>query len=166
MDDQDLLKHAQSGDEQAFQQLYLRHKNRVYAIALRLTTDIRTAEELTQDCFVHLWHKLALFDGRSAFTTWLHRLCINHCLGALRRQRHFWQRFQSAETDIATQHAGYQGLDRLVVRLPRQARLVFVLHALEGYQHDEIAVLLNIATGTSKAQYHRARNLLKEMLND
>lgn len=158
------MSHALNGDQQAFHQLYLKYHKRIYALALRLAGSAGVAEELTQDCFVHLWHQMDKFDGRSTFATWMHRVCVNQCLSGLRRQNKFWHRFLPERTVIASSNHDYQGLDKLLLKLPERARQVFVLFALEGYQHHEIAELLGIASGTSKAQYHRARSLLKEML--
>ncbi|WP_346429400.1 RNA polymerase sigma factor [Shewanella corallii] len=158
------IEQARAGDQQAFHQLYLKYRNRVYTLALRLAADIPLAEELTQDCFVHLWQQLHQFDGHSEFATWMHRVCVNQCLYSLRRHQRFWHRFLPGETDIEVHGHQYQGLDKMLLKLPQRARQVFVLHALEGYRHEEIAELMQIASGTSKAQYHRARQLLKEML--
>lgn len=91
---------------------------------------------------------------------------MNQALSSIRKQKSFWARFIPIESDIEPHSTdeGYQGLDKLILKLPERARMVFVLCAIEGYQHEEIAKLLGIAVGTSKTQYHRAKQLLQEML--
>ena len=169
-DDNDLVVLASQGDQQAFKQLYQRHHCRVYAMCFRLCHSASQAEEVTQNCFVRLWQKLPLFKGESLFTTWLHRLCVRQAINDLKAQQTFWQRF-IPQHDVDENHPALSmpakechQLDKLIARLPQRTRIVFVLCAIEGYQHDEIAKLLNMAVGTSKAQYHRARQLLQEML--
>ncbi len=156
---------AAQGDRDAFRALYDLHHQRVYALALRLSRCPSQAEDITQDCFVRLWQKLPSFRGESQFSTWLHKLAVNQSLTSIKKQKSWKQRFlglESAAEPIKTDD--YDELDKLIMALPERARIVFVFHAIEGYRHDEIASLLNIAIGTSKAQYHRARGLLKGML--
>ncbi|RLV60203.1 sigma-70 family RNA polymerase sigma factor [Parashewanella curva] len=156
---------AQRGDQQAFHQLYLIHHQKIMALAMRLAGDPRQAEEITQECFVRLWHKLPSFKGDSQFSTWLHRLCVNHALNMLKTQKSLWARFFNIDSAPEQSYFDeYQALDKVILTLPERARWVFVLHAVEGYQHNEIAEILKISEGTSKAQYHRARALLKEKL--
>lgn len=168
VDEQLLVAQAQQGDKVAFQQLYLRHQGRVYALCYRLSGQSQLAEEIAQDCFVRLWQKLPLFRGDSQFTTWMHALVVRQALNSVKQHKSFWARFlpiEASQAQSSGKEHNYDGLDKLIVRLPERARIIFVLHAIEGYQHNEIAKLLNLAPGTSKAQYHRARNLLKEMLS-
>ncbi len=138
----DLVARAQAGDQTAFRELYREHAGRVYALCLRLTGDGRDAEERTQDVFVRLWDKLSSFRGESAFSSWLHRLAVNVVLN------------EGLGID----------LERAIAELPDGAREVFVLYDIEGYGHGEIAQLVGIAEGTSKAQLFRARRLLREKL--
>ncbi|NKF50884.1 RNA polymerase sigma factor [Shewanella sp. WXL01] len=174
MSDPELVALARQGDKNAFHSLYLRHHGRVYAISLRMAGQASVAEDITQECFVRLWHKLAQFEGNSEFSTWLHRLCVRQAINSIKAQKSFWQRFVSHEqlnqqdqafADEHTSSTEYHQLDKLIVRLPERMRMVFVLAALEGYQHDEIAKLLGIAVGTSKNQYFKAKQLLQEMLS-
>ena len=158
----DWIIKAASGDRQAFRSLYELHHKRVYALALRLSGTPTIAEDITQECFVRLWQKLPSFRGDCQFSTWLHKLVVNQSLTTIKKQKTWAQRFLGIET--APEPTKVDELDRLILTLPERARVVFVLHAVEGYHHEEIADLLNIASGTSKAQYHRAHNLLKEML--
>ncbi|ABM26192.1 MULTISPECIES: RNA polymerase sigma factor [Shewanella] len=166
MSDFDLVALASQGNRAAFKQLYVNHHQRIYALALRLCGHVAQAEEITQECFILVWQKLPQFRGDSQFSTWLHSICVNQALSSIRKQKSFWARFIPIESDIEPHSTdeGYQGLDKLILKLPERARMVFVLCAIEGYQHEEIAKLLGIAVGTSKTQYHRAKQLLQEML--
>lgn len=165
---------AQQGDQAAFRTLYLANVGRVYALCLRLTGNASEAEEAAQDVFVRVWEKLASFRGESAFSTWLHRLTVNEVFQARRAASRRTKRVGLAADPLELEaapappspsaEAGTSDLDRAIARLPTGARAVFVLHDVEGYQHDEIAGLLEIAEGTSKAQLFRARRLLREML--
>lgn len=164
------VRRAQQGDQAAFQALYRDHVGRVYALCLRLAGNPGEAEEYVQDVFVRVWERLGSFRGESAFSTWLHRLTVNVVLHARRSAARRSGRVRLAEDPLelesvaapATAPAG--DLGQAIARLPEGARMVFVLHDVEGYQHDEIAGLLEIAEGTSKAQLFRARRLLREML--
>jgi len=160
---------AAAGDVRAFERVYREHLPRVHALVRRMTGG-RDADELTQDVFVRVWQKLATFRGDSAFGTWLHRLAVNVVIerfrsDTTRRQRHYdgeeiFERMASLPSsgDLA------MDLDLAVNRLPDCAREIFVLHDVEGYKHREIADLLDISAGTSKAQLHRARMILRKHL--
>jgi RNA polymerase sigma-70 factor (ECF subfamily) len=170
-DDDALVERARSGDRAAFDELYARHAGRVYAVCLRMAGDIAEAERLMQDAFVRAWWRLRSFRGDSAFSSWLHRVAVNTVLEDGRRERRRSARVETVE-DIAS-HAGHgEGsrldagfdLERAVAALPRGARAVLVLHDIEGYKHEEIAGMLGIAVGTAKAQLHRARRLIRAML--
>jgi len=168
-DETGLLRAANAGDRRAFETLYRRHVGRVYALCLRLTADPNTAEELTQDAFVRAWQRLAIFRGESRFATWLHRLTVNVVCDHQRRARP-WRRFWSAITTDEAQAVSFGpearlDLDAAIRKLPTRARMVFVLHDVEGWQHEEIAASTGTAVGTSKAHLHRARQLLKEWLS-
>jgi RNA polymerase sigma-70 factor (ECF subfamily) len=167
----DLVARAQAGDQTAFRALYRMHAGRVYALCLRLTGDGRDAEERTQDVFVRLWDKLKSFRGESAFSSWLHRLAVNVVLNEQRTTGRRERRVMPAEDPAALEkHRGnpVEGLsidlERAIADLPDGAREVFVLFDIEGYGHGEIAQLVGIAEGTSKAQLFRARRLLREKL--
>lgn len=161
---------AASGDSRAFERLYRAHVARVHSLARRMV-GTEHADELTQDVFVRVWEKLASFRGEAAFGTWLHRLAINLILsrrGRIGRER---QRFIESD-DGVRELRGRQARPDLKVdfetaigRLPDGAREIFVLHDVEGYKHEEIGELLGVATGTSKAQLHRARMLLRRHLD-
>ncbi len=166
-----LVRRAQAGDAHAFEELYRRSAGRVYALCLRLTGDAVRAEELTQDVFVRCWERLRSFRGDSAFASWLHRLAVNVVLMAARSERRRERRVTPAGDPAELEGSGHVtdpgtrlDLEAAIRRLPPGAREVFVLHDVEGYGHAEIADVAGIATGTSKAQLHRARRLLREML--
>ena len=166
-----VVRRAQARDMQAFERLYRVHVARVHAICLRMTANVTRAEEMTQKAFLTVWEKLPNFRGESAFSSWLHRVAVNTVLADLRaenrrRQRVFGTDDPSVfETAPRAPAAGIRlDLDQAIAALPPQARTVFVLHDVEGWQHDEIARELGVATGTSKAQLHRARKLLQEAL--
>ncbi len=164
---------ARAGDSAAYERLYRAHAGRVFAVCLRLSGDRARAAELTQDVFVHAWRKLSLLESDAAFSTWLYRLAVNWVLMMMRQQKSRSNR--EAGSDVLElvepvsgrrdDHAGARiDIERAIALLPVQARIVFVLHDVEGYRHEEIANQMNIAVGTSKAQLHRARQLLREVL--
>lgn len=170
-DEHHLIRRAQQKDAYAFERLYRCHVRRVYALCLRMTANAVRAEELTQTAFICAWDKLPLFRGDSAFASWLHRLAVNVVLMELRATRRREQRVFPApdlpafETADATSHASVRlDLEQAIAALPPQARIVFVLHDVEGWKHEEIAARLGVATGTTKAQLHRARKHLQEAL--
>ncbi len=170
-----LLVAAQAGDAGAFEGLYRRHVGRVYALCLRMAGQTREAEELTQDVFVRTWERLDQFEGRSAFGSWLHRLAVNVVLSTWRSRGRRRGRVVAIDdlADAGPQvDCGYRphprhgiDLERAIAALPKGARTVFVLHDISGFKHREIAEQTGLAIGTSKAQLHRARRLLREALN-
>lgn len=176
-EDDRFVEAARTGDRRAFESLYTRHVGRVYAICLRLTANVQTAEELTQEAFVRAWQRLSSFRGDSAFATWLHRLTVNVVLDQQRAQRPWFRRMVAIDgaiddvIDVASErartvsNADQHDLESAIRRLPPAARTVFVLHDVEGWQHDEIAARTGTAIGTSKAHLHRARQLLREWLS-
>lgn len=165
-----LIKASQQGDSQAFQQLYEAHIGKVYALCLRLTGDKSLAEDAAQEVFIQLWNKIGNFKGESKFSTWLHSVTANITLSYMRKQRGWWQRMLHInDTDAvnreAPQSTDLSELEGFIQRLPQRARIVFVLHAVEGYRHEQIAAMTNMAVGSSKAQFHRAKQLLKEWMD-
>lgn len=161
---------AASGDRRAFERLYHDNLNRVFAICVRMSGDRMRAEELTQDVFVRVWEKLPLFRGESAFSTWVHRLAVNVVLNARKtegrdRARHDPEGETMLEgRGTSPRHGDRMDLEAAIATLPPGARRVFVLHDIEGYKHEEIADMLGVTAGGSKAQLHRARMLLREAL--
>ncbi len=162
-----LIKRVKSGDQAAYTLLYELHIKRVYGLCLRLLADQSHAEDAAQEVFVQVWHKVAQFDGRSQFSTWLYSVASNVAINYLRKQKNWLQKVVSIEHSGMDEQSvndckGLNGLDKLIVRLPERARMVFVLFAIEGYRHEEIVEQLGMAVGSSKSQYHRARLLLQE----
>lgn len=168
-----LARAAAAGDTRAYEEIYRANLGRVYALCLRMSRNKPQAEELTQDVFVRIWERLSLFRGDSAFSTWLHRVAVNVVIESLRAQGRWRERFVSErdhEPDAFSKPQPEAGtnvdLERAIAALPSRARLVFVLHDIEGYKHQEIADIAGIAVGTCKAHLHRARQQLKEQLKD
>ncbi len=162
-------KLAAAGEREAFERLYRRHVPRIHSLARRML-GAEEAEEATQDAFVRAWTKLAGFRGEAAFGTWLYRLSLNVFLGRRAELGKARRRF-AAETELAALPRSGEPRPELRVdfaraleRLPDGAREVLVLHDVEGYKHEEIAVMLGINTGTSKSQLHRARMLMRAHL--
>jgi RNA polymerase sigma-70 factor (ECF subfamily) len=165
------IRQAQRADARAFEALYRLHVDKVYGLCLRMTGNVSEAEDCTQEAFILAWNKLDKFRGDSAFSTWLHRIAVNAVLGRVRKAKRDHDRIQAvADTQPAQITTGDTGemrdLAAAIDRLPEGARHVFVLHAVYGYSHDEAAEMLGIATGTSKAQVHRARRLLVQQLEE
>ena len=160
---------AAAGDARAFEALYRTHLPRVHSLVRRMTAG-RDADELTQDVFVRLWQKLGTFRGDSSFTTWLHRLAVNVVIERFRTDQVRRARLHDGEDIFEILPGPAQtrdlGMDfeTALEKLPDGAREIFVLHDVEGYKHHEIATLLEISAGTSKAQLHRARMMLRKHL--
>jgi RNA polymerase sigma-70 factor (ECF subfamily) len=157
-----------------FAGLYREHVGRVYALCLRMAGDPAAATELTQDVFVRAWERLASFRGESAVGTWLHRLAVNVVLERLRADHRRLARVEPASDWLDACAASSPpdavleriDLDAALPRLAEGARVVFVLHDVEGYDHAEIARLTGLAPGTIRTQLHRARKRLAELLSD
>jgi RNA polymerase sigma-70 factor (ECF subfamily) len=169
IDERALIKKAQRSDARAFEALYKLHIDRVYGICLRMTGNVAEAEDCAQEAFIQAWNKMNKFRGDSAFSTWLHRVAVNTVLGRIRKSKREQDRIMAvtdtAPPTVATGDTGeLRDLSEAVDRLPKGARNVFVLHAVYGYSHDETGEMLGIATGTSKAQLHRAKRLLAQQL--
>ena len=160
---------AQSGDGHAFERLYRAHVARVHSLVRRMIPDAEP-DELTQDVFVRAWQKLGQFRGEAAFGTWLHRLAVNLVLsrrGDLAKRRHRFMDDDAPLTLVPTRRATpdeAMDLEAALEMLPDGSRQVFVLHDVEGYRHEEIAVLLGVTVGTTKSQLHRARMALRREL--
>ncbi len=160
---------ARQGDAAAFEGLYREHVGRVYGLCLRMTGQAAAAEDLTQDTFVSAWKSLAGYEGRSSFSTWLHRIAINAVLAARRgpRGRHETSLTDAEGNDMemtaedVMDEATPIDLERAIGTLPPGARDIVVLHGIYGYSHVEAAGMLGVAVGTCKAQLHRARQLLR-----
>jgi len=168
---ENLVDRAASGDVAAFEELYRENVSRVYLLCLRMCGDPSLAEELAQEAFIRAWQKLDSFRGDSAFSTWLHRVTVNVVLGdrrsTARREARIKPAGDELPVDLSTSEPSpgqVLDLERSIAALPEGARTIFVLHDVEGYRHKEIARLTGLAEGTSKAQLHRARKLLRKAL--
>ncbi|GAA4897112.1 RNA polymerase sigma factor [Ferrimonas pelagia] len=159
------IARAQRGDTAAFERLYRRHHGRIFALCYRLCGQAGQAEDATQEIFIRLWQKLPQYRFEARFSTWLHRLALNHALNHQHKQR-WWRRLLplDGQPESSAPEPALQPLDRALPHLPPRPRQVFVLYAIEGYRHAEIGELLGISEGASKAHYHRARQQLKELL--
>jgi RNA polymerase sigma-70 factor, ECF subfamily len=164
------LARAKRGDVRAFEALYREHVGRVYGLCLRMTRDAHLAEDCTQETFVNAWRALAGFEQRSSVSTWLHRIAVNTVLARTRRADNDDLASQNANSEEPDHNARaehileVEDLESLLGKLPAGARNVLVLFGIYGYSHEETAQMLNIAVGTCKAQLHRARQLLRELM--
>lgn len=175
LSDHALARAAGGGDMTAFEELYKRHNRRVYSVCLRMTHNVSEAEDLTQEAFIQLFRKIGSFRGDSAFTTWLHRLTVNQVLMHFRKRSVKLERTtEEGETPIQIVQGSENpnkmpvldriSLDRAIAKLPPGYRSVFVLHDVEGHEHEDIARILGVAVGTSKSQLHKARMKLRRLL--
>jgi RNA polymerase sigma-70 factor (ECF subfamily) len=177
--DAELIARSQRGEEQAFEALYHAHKRRVYRLCLRMIGNTAEAEELTQEAFMRLFRKIHTFRGESAFTTWLHRLTVNTVLMRLRKKTPkeiFVESGEESEkSDRPQKEFGAPDLelggtlDRLsletaVAKLPEGSRQVFMYYDVLGYEHHEIAAMMDCSVGNSKSQLHKARMRLRRLL--
>lgn len=169
----ELISLAKNGDNSAFKKLFDNNISKIFAFCLRISADEKLAEELTQDVFVKAWEKLKTFQGASKFSTWLHSIAINEFLMHKRKKANLLQRFVNMDNSVQNEidsKISYHydtniDLEKAISSLPKQARLIFILHDIEKYQHNEISKIMNIKIGTSKAQLHRARKILREALS-
>jgi RNA polymerase sigma-70 factor, ECF subfamily len=174
----DLIARAKQGDEQAFAALFDTHKKRVYALCLRMTGDVADAEDLTQDAFIQVFRKLNAFRGDSAFSTWLYRVAVNTVLMKLRKRKtHEISLDEPIRMDSSLVQREYGSRDlhlsgtidrialiRAIGELPKGYRMIFLLHEVVGYGHQEIAQMLQCSIGNTKSQLHKARLKIREFL--
>ncbi len=173
--DTELVARSATGDVDAFGKLYEKHRRRVYSLCLRMLGNPTEAEDMTQDVFMQVYRKLGSFRGEAAFTTWLHRLTVNQILMHFRK-RHVRMEAPTEDEDLkeliepgterpqAMSVVDRVALEQAIAQLPPGYRAVFVLHDIEGYEHEEIAHLLGCSVGTSKSQLHKARMKLRKIL--
>jgi RNA polymerase sigma-70 factor, ECF subfamily len=176
------IRRAQQGDAAAFERIYQLHSRRVYALCLRMVGNTADAEDLTQEAFLQLYRKIGTFRGESAFSTWLHRLSVNVVLMRLRRKT-LTETSLEEQTEPDEESGGprkdFGGpdmrlsgsvdrvhLERAVQRLPPGYKSIFVLHDVQGYEHNEIAAIMKCSIGNSKSQLHKARMRLRELLQE
>ncbi len=179
MAEAEVIKRAGAGDADCFEALYARHKRRIFSLCLRMTGNYAQAEDFTQEVFLQLFRKIALFRGESAFSTWLHRLAVNIVLMHWRKKNLIEvpleeilepQHENAPKKDIGKRDDTlYGAIDRIALEqaledLSAGYRMVFVLHDIEGYEHNEIAEMLGCSIGNSKSQLHKARMKLRTLL--
>ncbi|HTW25146.1 MAG TPA: sigma-70 family RNA polymerase sigma factor [Candidatus Baltobacteraceae bacterium] len=178
----DAIRLAQQGDGAAFERLYEMHRGRVYALCLRMTNNATDAQDLTQDAFLQAFRKIHTFRGESGFSTWLHRLTVNVVLMRFRRkslvdgsveemsernEEDGRPRMEFGERDLRLGGViDRLSLQRALEQMPPGYKLIFLLHDVEGYEHQEIATLVGCSVGNSKSQLHKARLRLRELLRD
>jgi len=172
------IERAKQGDEEAFEVLYHLHKRRVYSLCLRMTANTAAAEDLTQEAFLQLFRKIGTFRGESAFSTWLHRMAVNVVLMQLRKkglplvslEETMETEEESPRKEPGAEDVRLAGslnrlqLEQAIDDLPPGYRMVFLLHDVEGYEHNEIAEMVGCSIGNSKSQLHKARMKLRELL--
>lgn len=176
--DLELVKRAQQGDADAFASLFHAHKAKVYSVCLRMTNNTAEAEDLTQDAFLQVFRKLATFRGDSALSTWLYRIAVNTVLMHFRKKAlrqvsldepysqdaKVVRREYGSRDDRLTGCVDRIALARAIKELPDGYRTIFLLHEVEGYEHQEIAELLDCSVGNSKSQLHKAKLRIRELL--
>ena len=173
--DYGLAQKAATGDMAAFELLYQRHNRRVYSLCLRMTGNVSEAEDLAQEVFIQLFRKVGSFRCDSAFTTWLHRLTVNQVLMHFRKRSvKLEQTTDEGDTPVqivrGTENPNSMpvvdliAIDNAITQLPPGYRTVFILHDIEGHEHEEIARMLGCSVGTSKSQLHKARMKLRDLL--
>ncbi|HEX4076041.1 MAG TPA: sigma-70 family RNA polymerase sigma factor [Candidatus Acidoferrales bacterium] len=178
----DAIRLAQQGDGAAFERLYELHRGRVYGLCLRMVNNPTDAQDLTQDAFLQAFRKINTFRGESGFSTWLHRLTVNVVLMRFRRKSLIDGSIEEMsehdeDSDRPRREFGERdlrlsgvidriGLDRVLNQLPPGYKLIFLLHDVEGYEHQEIAQLVGCSIGNSKSQLHKARLRLRQLLQD
>jgi RNA polymerase sigma-70 factor, ECF subfamily len=182
MSEAEAIRLAQQGDAAAFERLYRMHNRRVYSLCLRMLNNTAEAEDLTQEAFLQLFRKIGTFRGESAFSTWLHRLSVNVVLMKLRKKSGTESSLDEMtepdedgngpRRDFGTVDLRLSGsidrvnLQRAVEQLPPGYKSVFVLHDVQGYEHNEIAEIMECSIGNSKSQLHKARMRLRELLQE
>jgi RNA polymerase sigma-70 factor (ECF subfamily) len=173
------IERAKHGDSGCFELLYRNHKGRVYSLCLRMTGNIAKAEDLTQEAFLQVHRKIATFRGDSAFSTWLHRLAVNVVLMSLRKKglsevsldetldsnnEDYPKIDFGSEDQVLTGSIDRLTLERAIESLPPGYRISFILHDIEGYEHNEVAEMMSCSIGNSKSQLHKARFKLRGLL--
>ncbi|MFZ1323347.1 MAG: RNA polymerase sigma factor [Ignavibacteria bacterium] len=163
------IKDALKGSQEAFKNLFDENVSRIFSVCLRFTADTDHAKEITQEVFINAWNKLSTFKFECRFSTWLHKIAVNQFLMHERTQNRIFKKkedFSKGQINHESEKINDLRIDlqNAIVKLPEQARAVLIMYDIEGFMHNEIAEILNIQTGTSKAHLHRARKLLREEL--
>jgi RNA polymerase sigma-70 factor (ECF subfamily) len=182
MPEAEAIRLAQQGNAEAFERLYQLHSRRVYSLCLRMVSNTAEAEDLTQEAFLQLFRKIGTFRGESAFSTWLHRLAVNVVLMRLRKKTAIvssLDEMTEPDEESSGPRRDFGGpdlrlagsidrmnLQRAIEQLPQGYKSVFVLHDMQGYEHNEIAGIMGCSIGNSKSQLHKARMRLRELLHE
>jgi RNA polymerase sigma-70 factor (ECF subfamily) len=182
MPEAEAIRLAQQGNAEAFERLYQLHSRRVYSLCLRMVSNTAEAEDLTQEAFLQLFRKIGTFRGESAFSTWLHRLAVNVVLMRLRKKTAIvssLDEITEPDEESSGPRRDFGGpdlrlagsidrmnLQRAIDQLPHGYKSVFVLHDMQGYEHNEIAEIMGCSIGNSKSQLHKARMRLRELLHE
>jgi RNA polymerase sigma-70 factor, ECF subfamily len=178
--DPEMVERAKQGDSEAFAKLFHAHKARIYCICLRMTNNTAQAEDLTQDAFLQVFRKLSTFKGDSALSTWLHRIAVNTVLMHFRKKalkqisldEPYLHDATRVRREYGSRDCRLSGavdritLTRAIKDLPTGYRTIFLLHEVEGYEHQEIAKILDCSVGNSKSQLHKAKNRIREFLGE
>lgn len=178
--DLELVKRAQQGDSEAFASLFHAHKARIYSVCLRMTNNTAQAEDLTQDAFLQVFRKLNTFKGNSALSTWLYRIAVNTVLMHFRKKALKQVSLDEPSSHdakmVRREYGSRDGrlsgsvdritLTRAIKDLPAGYRTIFLLHEVDGYEHQEIAKILKCSVGNSKSQLHKAKLRIREFLAD
>lgn len=178
--DSEIVRLANAGSEEAWRTIYGWHQPKVFALMMRMTGSTTEAEDLTQDAFLQVFRKLAGFRGESRLSTWIYRVAVNVALMRFRRQKHSYVSIDAMLEDSAINReppvlqtedrrlkhtVDRIALTRAIAELPTGYRTVFVLHEVEGYQHEEIAEILSRSVGLSKSQLHKSKHNLRQSLS-
>jgi RNA polymerase sigma-70 factor, ECF subfamily len=176
----DLVTRARHGDSEAFAALFHAHRAKVYSVCLRMTNNTAQAEDLTQDAFLQVFRKLSTFKGNSALSTWLHRIAVNTVLMHFRKKAVKQISLdEPSNADATTVRREYGSrdrrlagaldritLNRAIRELSPGYRTIFVMHEVKGYEHQEIAKLLDCSIGNCKSQLHKAKGRIREFLGE
>jgi RNA polymerase sigma-70 factor (ECF subfamily) len=176
----ELVRSAQNGDPDAFAELYAQNKKQVFSICMRMVRSFPLAEDLTQETFLQVHRKLASFRGDSVFSTWLHRTAVNIVLMHLRKRAlnavsldHLMANTPDERTgrSFGTRDLTQAGvidrlaIDQVIDTMAPGYRSIFILHDVHGFDHGEIASMLNCSSGNTKSQLHKARRVLRGALS-
>ena len=174
--DLELAERCRAGDADAFEELYRQHSRRLFGLVFRMTGSAEDAEDLLQEVFLQVHRKLSGFRGESTLGTWLYRLAMNHCLDHLRgKQAKMSRATDSLDREEAPEPTAHEpivpsaisrmDLERAIATLPEGCKAAFLLHDVEGFEHNEVAEILGVSEGTSKSQVHKARLKLRAILS-
>jgi len=170
---QDLIRECIVGNRDAQFRLYQNYAKAMFNICYRITNNYNDAEDALQEAFVKVFNNISEFEGRSSFGSWCKKIVVNTALNQIKKKKVKIKYVEEMDPEIVEHNESdeniYLNVDRVkkaVQKLPDGFRIVFSLYLLEGYDHMEIAQILNISESTSKSQYNRAKKRLKELLKD